>query len=120
MKNEYKDLLSGIRETCKMFDSVYPQLEQELNDIITNKITDEDKIGHLFDNILNMCFMKDGSKLYKMLCQYYYTIDKESTLSYIESYNDFFDEEDALDIDVILAESKPDKSKSLDAMGIIN
>lgn len=118
MRNEYKDLLSGIRDASKIFDSLYPQLEQELNDIITNKITDEDKIEHLFDNILNMCFMKDGSKLYKKLCQYYYAIDKESTLSYIESYNDFFDEEDALDIDVILAEAKSNKSRSLDAMGI--
>ena len=118
MRNEYKDLLGGIRDASKMFDSVYPQLEQELNDIIANKITNEDRIGHLFDNILNMCFMKDGSELYKRLCQYYYTIDKDSTLSYIESYNDFFDEEDALDIDAILAETKSDKSSSLDAMGL--
>lgn len=119
MKNEYKDLSGGIGETSKMFDSVYPQLEQELNYIISNKITNEDRIGHLFDNILNMCFMKDGSHLYKKLCQYYYSIDKDTTLRYIESYNDFFDEEHSLDINMILAEMKSDKARSLDAMGII-
>jgi hypothetical protein len=65
----------------------------EVDDIICNKITDKQRIETALDRLLDVAFDEDILSLYKKLCRYYFLVDQEATISYIQSYREMWDEE---------------------------
>ncbi len=51
------------------------------------------RIEHLLDRLLDFCFDPDVLVIFKKLCRYYFTLDQEATVFYIQSYREMWDEE---------------------------
>jgi hypothetical protein len=86
-------LIEGIQQ---MADKVYPDYRQEVNIIIQSKISNPDKIEHLFGRMLDFCFDDKFLELYKKLSRYYYNIDPKTTAFYVLEYRDMWDSEEEL------------------------
>ena len=63
-----------------------------VDEIIKYKITDGQQIEHLLDNILGFCFDGRMLLLYRKLCRYYYDINPQATIDYINFYREMYDD----------------------------
>jgi hypothetical protein len=64
----------------------------EVDAIINDKIRDSRHIERCLDGILDFCFDDEMLLLYKKLCRYYFYIDQETTVFYVNSYREMWDE----------------------------
>lgn len=95
---EYSELIKNISKisklTQKKFKKLIPELEQQVNFVIENKIDDINKIEHLLDDIINFHYILDVESLFSKLINYYSIIDKEGATDYQIIFNEAFNEED--------------------------
>lgn len=96
-KESLDDLVQSIGVIAKSMQGLARQTGVqyaiEVEDIIRSKNRDSQRIHHLFDHMLDFCFDDGMLALYKKLCRYYFPIDPESTVFYINSYREMWDEE---------------------------
>lgn len=71
-----------------------PQLEQQVDFIIENKVTDINKIEHLIDSIINFHYVVDVENLFYKIINYYESLDKEGSIFYQNYFNETFKLED--------------------------
>jgi len=97
MKNECKSIFklakqmkSLQQEAVKQTLAVY---EQEIEDIIHNKISNKKRIEQALDSLLEVAFDERILKLYKRLCRHYYFIDPRASIFYVNSYRDIWDQD---------------------------
>jgi hypothetical protein len=64
----------------------------EVESIINYRVEDKRRIEALLDLILDFCFDKDILLIYKKLVRYYYGIDEDAAISYINAYRELYDE----------------------------
>lgn len=88
------DLLDMFRSLAELKQQKYEMVKSEVNYIINNKIKDEMRIERALDELLDLCDNKNGLLLYKKLCKYYYSINPQATIVYINTYNEFYDSEE--------------------------
>ena len=93
MIEEIKDLIVVQQKLARQALSEYSVL---VDNIVVSKTTDQNRIEHTLDGILDFCFDADMLLLFKKLCRYYFTINPLATASYINIYrkmwdNDFID-----------------------------
>lgn len=60
--------------------------------ILKERSCDSKRIESCLDGILEFCFDDEMLGLYKKLCRYYYNIDAETTVSYINLCREMWDE----------------------------
>jgi len=96
-KPQMDDLVQSIGELVKARNQLAHQAEQqyepEVEDVLRTQSRDINRIEHLLDGILDFCFDPAMVRLYKKLCRYYFTIDPEATVSYVNAYREMWDEE---------------------------
>ena len=61
----------------------------EISEIISTKNCN--KIEHLFDRMLDFCFDDEFLVEYKRILRYYYPINPESVVFYVEQYREMYD-----------------------------
>jgi len=93
MIEEIKDLIVVQQNLARQAFTEYSVL---VDKIVVSKTTDQNRIEHTLDGILDFCFDADMLLLFKKLCRYYFTINPLATASYINIYrkmwdNDFID-----------------------------
>ena len=88
MIEEIKDLLVVQQNLARQALSEYSVL---VENIIIAKTTDQNRIEHTLDGILDFCFDADMLLLLKKLCRYYFTINPLATASYINIYREMWD-----------------------------
>ena len=97
VKESVDCLVQSIGAIAKSMQGLARQAEIqysiEVEDIIESKDRDPNRIQHLLDYILGFCFDDRMLVLYKKLCRYYFFIDPEATVFYINSYREMWDEE---------------------------
>ena len=76
----------AVKQTLAFYD-------QEVEDILLNKISDKPRIEQALDQLLEVAFDGRVLKLFKNLCRHYYFIDPHATTSYVEGYREMWDEE---------------------------
>ena len=95
-KPQMDDLVRSISELAKARNQLAHQAEQqyvpEVEDALRTQCRDTNRIERLLDGILDFCFDPAMLRLYKKLCRYYFTIDPEATVSYVNAYRDMWDE----------------------------
>ncbi|MDR1465735.1 MAG: hypothetical protein LBJ11_10635 [Oscillospiraceae bacterium] len=69
-----------------------PMLEKQVNQIITNKITDSNRINRLLDDLLDFAQISEGLEVFKRLCRYAYPIYPDLTASHIHYYRELYDD----------------------------
>ena len=90
------DLVRSIGELAKARNQLAHQAEQqyvpEVEDVLRTQCRDTNRIERLLDGILDFCFDPAMLQLYKKLCRYYFTINPEATVSYVNAYREMWDE----------------------------
>jgi hypothetical protein len=96
VKPRMDDLVRSIGELAKGRDQLARQAAEqygpEVEDILRTECRDPNRIEHLLDGILDFCFDPAMLSLYKKLCRYYFTIDPEATVFYVNAYREMWDE----------------------------
>jgi hypothetical protein len=64
-----------------------------VNSIISTKTLDQNQIEHTLDGMVDFCFDNEMLVLYKKLCLYYYYINPEATVDYVNIYREMWDNE---------------------------
>lgn len=101
-KDKFNELVDSIIQLAKAnqqlaFQAV-TQYTPIVEDIINSKSTNYKHIENSLDYMLDFCFEDKMLQLYKILCQYYYTIDPIATSEYILAYREMWDNEDEQNI----------------------
>jgi len=88
--------LSTIKELASQSNDIFYKgivmLVPEVDEIIQNKIIDDQLIEHFLDQLLTFAGCKDGLVLFKKLLKYYYPINPHSVAYYVKSYREMFEE----------------------------
>jgi hypothetical protein len=96
--NRIGELARGMQDLARV---AVKQYSAEVEAILTTQIRDSKHIERCIDGMLDFCFDDEMLVLYKKLCRYYYNIDPEVTVSYVNFYREMWDEQ------------KPDKRAKL-------
>lgn len=88
MIEEIKDLIVVQQKLARKALSEYSVL---VENIIVSKTTDQNRIKHTLDGILDFCFDADMLLLFKKLCRYYFSINPQTTAFYINTYREMWD-----------------------------
>ena len=88
MIEEIKDLIVVQQKLARQALSEYSVL---VDSIVVSKTTDQNRIEHTLDGILDFCFDADMLQLFKKSCRYYFTINPLATASYINIYREMWD-----------------------------
>jgi len=90
-----QDLVQSIGELAAARKQLARQAEQQyslqVSAILREQCRDPQRIEHVLDGMLDFCFDAEMLCLYKKLCRYYFTIDPETTVSYVYAYRDMWD-----------------------------
>ena len=96
-KPHLDDLVQSIGEIVRVSRRLARQAEKqyalEVEDILRTQCRDPQRIEHLLDGMLDFCFDPEMLRLYKKLCRYYFAINPDATVSYVNSYRDMWDDE---------------------------
>jgi len=91
------DLVQRIGESAKEVQKLarvaVQQYSAEVETILKTQSRDSMRIERCLDGMLDFCFDDGALVLYKKLCRYYYDIDPEATVSYVNAYREMWDEE---------------------------
>jgi hypothetical protein len=90
-------LQQSFKELNGLAKQVYPVLQSELESLIHAQVTDAQQIERLLDQMLNFAFYSDILILYKRLFRYYYFIDTQATVFYVNSYREMWDSDDEIE-----------------------
>jgi hypothetical protein len=92
------DLVQSIGELAsdmqKLARIAVRQYSAEVEDILKAQSLDSRRIEKCLDGMLDFCFDDEVLALYKKLCRYYYAIDPEATVSYVNFYREMWDEQE--------------------------
>lgn len=69
------------------------QYSTEVEAILKAQSRDSRRIERCLDGMLDFCFDDDMLLLYRKLCRYYFAIDPEATVSYVQAYREMWDEQ---------------------------
>lgn len=77
-----KELVNLINNLVQLQKNCFALMKPRVDYIISNNIVDKNEIEHLLDALLNICYDDESIKYYYKLCDYYDSIDKESSNFY--------------------------------------
>ena len=66
----------------------------EVDSILKAQSRDPHRIERCLDGMLDFCFDGEMLRLYKKLCRYYFDVDPDATVSYVNFYRRMWDEEE--------------------------
>ena len=96
METSMEDLVRNISEIAKTGQKLARRAEHqysaEVEAILKVKSRDSQRIERCLGGILDFCFDDGILSLFKKLCRYYYAIDPEATVSYVNAYREMWDE----------------------------
>ncbi len=88
LDEKMKSLFSSVFELHKQRITL---MSQEIKGIIKNKITDIPRIEDALDYLFDLLEYNDALLLYRKLCKYYYDINPQATIRYINYYKKEYD-----------------------------
>ena len=68
-----------------------PLYTQKVEAIINNEIIDHNHIELTFDYMLDFCYDDEMLLLYKKLARYYFTVNPQGTVNYINYYRERYE-----------------------------
>jgi len=90
MIEKIKDLIVVQQNMARQALSEYSVF---VENIIVSNTTDQNRIEHTLDGILDFCFDADMLLLFKKLCRYYFTINPLATALYINIYREIWSDD---------------------------
>jgi len=101
MKSESASKLNSLvksigeiaKEAKKLSRIAECQYSAEVEAILKAQSRESGRIERCLDGMLDFCFDDNILVLYKKLCRYYFAIDPEATVSYVNVYREMWDEQ---------------------------
>jgi hypothetical protein len=98
MKPQTNEFVQAIGELAAAQQQLARQAEQqyslEVSSILRDQCCEPQRIECLLDGMLDFCFDDEMLRLYKDLCRYYFKINQEATVSYVNAYREMWDEDE--------------------------
>ena len=91
MADKLMDIQSISEELSNLARLAIEQYAPLVEEIIVQKIRDEHHIESTLDRLLDVCFDDRILFLYRKLCKYYYNINLQATIDYINYYKEIYD-----------------------------
>jgi len=85
-------LVASLRGLQQQAAAAYTPI---VHDLIDRRSQDVNEIEHTLDHLLECACIPEGLALFKALCRYYYDIDSAATATYVYTYRDMWDTEEA-------------------------
>ena len=90
------DLVKSIGELVKssrrLARVAVRQYSAKVDAILKAQSRDSSRIERCLDGMLDFCFDQRMLALFKKLCRYYFDIDPEATVSYVNAFREMWDE----------------------------
>ncbi|MBS1808645.1 MAG: hypothetical protein JST84_10680 [Acidobacteria bacterium] len=97
MNESYPELFQSVRELAAALNNLHQQAVRQYTPIVQtimcSRSRDVRHIEATLDRLLDHCGYEPALQLFKQLCRYYFTIDPAATVSYINTYREFWDSE---------------------------
>ena len=97
MNDSDPELFQSVRELVASLHALHQQAVLQytpiVQTIVCSRSRDVRHIEATLDRLLDHCGYEPALRLYKQLCRYYFTIDPAATVSYINTYREFWDSE---------------------------
>ena len=90
MDNFVLDIGELAGATRKLAHEAERQYSSEVEAILKAQSRDSKRIERCLDGMLDFCFDQGMLVLYKKLCRYYFAIDSEATVSYVQAYREMW------------------------------
>ena len=89
-----KNLSRLAKKVQDLTTQAYADYKPRVDDIISNKRTNQKEIEWLLSLMLDFCSDDKVLSLYKTLCRYYWDINPQATADYIKYYREMWDSDD--------------------------
>lgn len=89
-----KDIFELVKAVNSLHEQKKVLILQEMDFIIKNKITDENRIEHLIDDFMDLDLFLNMKEPLKVLLRYYSKINLSATIRYIQMYKEYNERED--------------------------
>ncbi len=91
MDKNLSELAKRIQDLTKQ---AYNEYKPRVDDIVTNKRTNQKEIEWLLSQMLDFCSDEQVLSLYKTLCRYFWDINPQATADYIRYYREMWDSDE--------------------------
>lgn len=94
---DYDQLLESVTAIAIQIQELNRQAVHQYTPIVNSIIQTKSRkilyIEHTLDGLLDFCGYDPALQLYRQLCRYYWDIDPEATVHYINAYRELWDSE---------------------------
>ena len=88
-----QDIRGIVEQIQRITKEAVSLIEPQVNEVIRNKINDNNQIELLLDRLLDYAGMDNsGLILFKRLCRYYYKLNPKVAAGYVNTYRDLYDD----------------------------
>lgn len=88
-------IMALAQETQRLAEQALRQYTPVVESIVRSKSRDVHHIQHTLDRLLDFGFYDPMVELFRRLCRHYYFIDPAAAASYVLTYRDMWDSEEA-------------------------
>jgi len=107
---KYEEFLESIKGVATQLSQIHQQIiqlpEPVVERLIATQSRDRPALEQVLDRLLDVACSNAGLKLFRRLCRYYWTINPETTASYINAYREMWDSEDSEVAEADLGDAK--------------
>jgi len=92
---DFDQLFEAVRGIAERVSDLHKQVAEQygkdVDKIIRSRNRDVSHIEHTLDGLLDFCGYDPAFQLFRRLCRYYWDIDPDATVFYINSYRELWD-----------------------------
>jgi hypothetical protein len=96
-----KEFLENIKplmeQIALIHHQAYYEYKPQVETLISSRVRNDNSIQHLLDQLLDHACNEEVLLLYKKLCRYYWDINPQATVDYVNYYREMWDNEDTIE-----------------------
>ena len=107
---KYEEFLESMKGVATRLSQLHQQMAQQqepvVEQLILNRSRDKQAIEQTLDRSLDVACCDAGLKLFRRLCRYYWTINPQVAVGYVDAYREMWDSEDKVEAECGLGNAK--------------
>ena len=96
---KYEEFLESMKGVATQLSQLHLQMAQQqepvVEQLILSQSRDQQAIEQTLDRLLDVACCDAGLRLFRRLSRYYWTINPEATVGYVNAYREMWDSEDS-------------------------
>lgn len=86
-----------VEQIALIHHKAYYEYKPQVETLISARVSDDIRIQHLLDCLLDHACNDEILFLYKKLCRYYWDINPQATVDYVNYYREMWDNEEDIE-----------------------